>query len=293
MKAPDFAYCRPASIDAVCALLAEHRDDARILAGGQSLMATLNLRLSAPALLVDINRIDALRGIGLADDGSYLRIGALARHAEVARSSLVALHAPLITAAMRHVAHPAIRNRGTTCGSLALADPSAEMPACAIALDATLVLQSQSGTRGVPAREFFFGLYETARRDDELLIEVRIPCRPADQRVGFDELSRRHGDFAMVGVAATARGAPDRIADLRLVVFGTDTMPVDCRDAAALAIGQAWSAALGDAIASAAAASLDPDTNMFGGPAVKRRQAAALTRRVLTAMLSPDGALHG
>jgi carbon-monoxide dehydrogenase medium subunit len=145
----------------------------------------------------------------------------------------------------------------------------------------------------VQARDFFFGLYETARRGDELLIEVRVPCRPADQRVGFDELSRRHGDFAMVGVAVTARGTPGRIADLRLVVFGTDTMPVDCRDAAALADGQAWSPALGDAIASAAAASLDPDTNMFGGPAVKRRQAAALIRRVLTATYTAQGATHG
>lgn len=289
MKAPDFDYCRPGSVDEACAILAERGDEARILAGGQSMMATLNLRLSAPALLVDINRIEALQGIGLVEDGTHVRIGALARHAEVARSAIVAEHLPLIEMAMHHVAHPAVRNRGTTCGSLSMADPSAEMPACALALQATLVLQSQSGVRRMPADEFFFGLYETARRDDEILIEVRMPCCQPDEVFGFDELSRRHGDFAMVGVALKARRVDDAIEDLRLVVFGTDSMAILCTSATTLAQGRPYSTELGEEIAAAAVRQLDPDENMFGSPAVKRLQAAALIRRVLATTLDKIG----
>lgn len=278
-------------------ILAEYGGDARILAGGQSMMATLNLRLSAPALLIDINRIGSLQGIVPASDGSYLRIGALVRHAETASSPLVAEHLPLVAAAMRHVAHPAIRNRGTTCGSLALADPASEMPACAIALEAMLVLQSKDGgIRHVPASEFFFGLYETARRDDEMLIEVLFPCRSADEVFGFDELSRRHGDFAMVGVALKADFKNGSIGNLRLVTFATDPMPILSVAAAELAEGQLWSPALGAAIAAAAAEELNPDENQFGSPAVKRLQAKALIRRALAATFGEqekNGDAHG
>lgn len=278
-------------------ILAEYGGDARILAGGQSMMATLNLRLSAPALLIDINRIESLQGIVPASDGSYLRIGALVRHAQTASSPLVAEHLPLVAAAMRHVAHPAIRNRGTTCGSLALADPSSEMPACAIVLDAMLVLQSKDGgLRHVPASEFFFGLYETARRDDEMLIEVLFPCRGPDEVFGFDELSRRHGDFAMVGVALKADFKEGRIGNLRMATFATDPMPILSSAAAALAEGQPWSSELGEAIAAAAADELNPDENQFGSPAVKRLQARALIRRVLAATFNEparNGHAHG
>jgi carbon-monoxide dehydrogenase medium subunit len=288
MKASGFKYCRPGSIEETCDILAEHGGDARILAGGQSMMATLNLRLSAPALLVDINRIDALKGIVPAEDGSHVRIGAMVRHAETASSAVIAERLPLIAAAMRHVAHPAVRNRGTTCGSLALADPSSEMPACAIALDALLVLQSAGGgVRHLHADEFFFGLYETARQENELLIEVLLPSRGDDEVFGFDELSRRHGDFAMVGVAVRASFANNIISDLRLVTFATDPMPILSTAAATMAEGQPWSPILGAEIAAAAAAELQPDENHFGSPAVKRLQAAALIRRVLAATFDP------
>lgn len=283
MKAPDFSYCRPASVDEVCALLARHEGDARILAGGQSLMATLNLRLSAPKLLIDINRIDVLRGIALDEERGEVRIGALARHVEVAESSIVARHVPLVEQAMRHVAHPAIRNRGTTCGSLALADPAAEMPACALALDATLVLQSdRDGRRSVPASEFFLGLYETARREDELIVEVRFPCSDAADTHGFDELSRRHGDFAMVGVCVGGRRDDDAVRDLRLTVFGTDAVPVRCA-AGSLSQEDAWSDAMARQIASAACTELAPDDAPFGSARIRRLQAGALIRRVLLA----------
>ncbi|CAN5579001.1 xanthine dehydrogenase family protein subunit M [soil metagenome] len=289
MKAPAFQYCRPDSTQAACALLAAHAGDARILAGGQSMMAALNLRLSSPSLLIDINRIDSLGGIELSADGCSVRIGALARHAEVAASPIVARHLPLVALAMHHVAHPAVRNRGTTCGSLALADPSAEMPACAVTLQATLLLQSEAdGIREVAADSFFFGLYETARRDDELLIEVRVPCAKPTQRFGFDELSRRHGDFAMVGVAVQADMSDDGelITDLRLVVFGTDPAPVLSTSASRLAAGQPWSRELAADIAAQTVLELSPDDNMFGTPAIKRRQAAALIKRVLATTLA-------
>ncbi|HZG18579.1 MAG TPA: xanthine dehydrogenase family protein subunit M [Herbaspirillum sp.] len=301
MKASGFQYARPSSLEEACALLAEHGSDARILAGGQSMFATLNLRLSAPSLLIDINRIEELKGIVLAEDASHVRIGALVRHAETASSPLVEQHLPLLHMAMRHVAHPAVRNRGTTCGSLALADPSAEMPACAITLDALLVLQSRDGgVREVPAVDYFFGLYETARQDDEILIEALYPACQPDEVFGFDELARRHGDFAMVGVALRARHAQGLISDLRLTTFGTDPMPILSAAAAGLAEGQPWSEPLGEAIAAAAVAELEPDHNHFGSPEVKRLQARALIRRVLTATFGapadsflPSGARHG
>ncbi|WP_306391936.1 FAD binding domain-containing protein [Telluria beijingensis] len=292
MKAPAFQYARPASVDDACALLAQHGGDARILAGGQSMFATLNLRLSAPSLLVDINRIPALQGITADAEPGLVRIGALVRHAETAASSVVAREVPLVAMAMHHVAHPAVRNRGTTCGSLALADPSAEMPACAIALDATLVLQSRDGgMRRVAAADYFQGLYETARRDDELLVEVLFPSRRPGEVFGFDELSRRHGDFALVGVALRARIDAGVIRDLRLTTFATDPMPVVSGAAARIAEGERWSPALGEAIAAAAVRELEPDTNHAGGPEVKRLQAATMMRRVLAATFG-RGAAH-
>ena len=175
MKAPKFSYTRADSVDHALELLDKHGEDARILAGGQSLMPTLNMRLSQPEILIDINRLDDLKGIRM--DGDTVCIGALTRHVEVMNSDIVAEHLPLIAEAMPHVAHVAVRNRGTIGGSVALADPAAEMPACILALGATLVVQSSSGKREIPAEEFFHGLYETARTENELLVELRIPAQ--------------------------------------------------------------------------------------------------------------------
>ncbi len=194
MKAPRFSYVRAESVEHALGLLEEHGEEARILAGGQSLMPTLNMRLSQPKLLIDINRLAALEGISLRGDN--VRIGALARHVAVANSPIVAEHLPLIAEAMPHVAHVAVRNRGTFGGSIALADPAAELPACALALGATFVVAGAGGRRSIAAADYFRGLYETARKPNELLVEALVPVqRPGFVSV-FMELARRHGDFA-------------------------------------------------------------------------------------------------
>lgn len=268
MKAPNFRYARAGSVDEACALLAQHGDNARILAGGQSLMPTLNMRLSAPELLVDINRIEALRGIAV--DGDTIRIGALVRHVELAESVIIRRHLPLVAEAIAHVAHPAVRNRGTFGGSIALADPAAELPACAVALNASFVLNSRRGPRIVAAEHFFKGLYDTDRRPDEILTEARIPAQKPGTTYGFDELARRHGDFAIVGLACVAANAP------RLVFFGCEDRPRLARAAAAAKGIPAIQAAL--------AQDLRPIANLQGSAATKLHLARVLAGRVLGAM---------
>jgi aerobic carbon-monoxide dehydrogenase medium subunit len=218
MKAPQLAYARPASVAEALALLAGHGDRARVLAGGQSLVPMLNFRVAAPKILVDINRIPGLSGIDVAKD--RVRIGAMTRHAELERSADIARHLPLIAAAMPHVAHPAIRNRGTFGGSCALADPAAELPACALALAATFVIAGKKGERRVPAQEFFKGLYATALAPGELLLAAEFPLPKPGCASAFGELARRHGDYAMVGVAA--HGSKNK---LRVAFFGVGDRP--------------------------------------------------------------------
>lgn len=265
MKAPNFKYARAANVDEACALLAQHGDDARILAGGQSLMPTLNMRLSSPSLLIDINRIEAMRGITV--DGDMIRIGALVRHVELAESVIVRRHLPLLSDAIAHVAHPAVRNRGTFGGSIALADPAAELPACAVALGASFVLASRRGPRVVAAEQFFKGLYETDRRPDEILTEARIPAQKSRTRYGFAELARRHGDFAIVGLACIEAEA------LRLVFFGCEDRPRLAREAARAKGIPAIQAAL--------AADLKPMSNLQGSAATKLHLARVLAGRVV------------
>jgi carbon-monoxide dehydrogenase medium subunit len=223
VKAPKFSYVRAESVEQVLQLLDRHGDEARILAGGQSLMPTLNMRLSQPKLLIDINRVEALQGISL--HGERVRIGAMARHAEVAGSPMVAEHLPLIAEAMPHVAHMAVRNRGTFGGSIALADPAAEMPACALALDATFVVQSAGGRREIAAGDYFKGLYETERRPNELLIEALIPGAGARSVSVFLELARRHGDFAIAGLACHLIFDGATVTGARFVYFGSEDRP--------------------------------------------------------------------
>jgi len=206
VKAPRFSYVRADSVDHALRLLGEHGEEARILAGGQSLMPTLNMRLSQPGILIDINRLDALKGIALRD--GVVRIGALTRHVEVMNSPVVAQNLPLIAEAMPHVAHVAVRNRGTFGGSIALADPAAEMPACILALGATLVVEGPRGRRSIAADDYFLGLYDTARRPDELLVEVLIPQEKPGYVSSFLELSRRHGDGAGARHAGVSRLTP-------------------------------------------------------------------------------------
>lgn len=282
MKAPPFAYARPDTLEETFALLKEHGDGARILAGGQSLMATLNMRLSQPEVLIDINRIDGLSGISV--DGAVLRIGALTRHVEVAESPLVAQHAPLIAEAIKHVAHPAIRNRGTFGGSVAFADPAAEMPACVLALRADLVLQGPSGTRKVAADDFFHGLYQTALAQNELLIAAEIPVIRADQAAGFQELARRHGDYAMIGLAAQGSVAGGKYADMRLVYFGAGDRPVLARAAGEALEGAAHGDEALEAAAKALDGDLDPPEDLNADGPMRMHLARVLMRRTLGAM---------
>ena len=223
MKPAPFAYVRPESLEDAIGVLDAHGEDARVLAGGQSLMATLNMRLSAPAVLVDIGRVPGLAGIETAGDG--IRIGAMTRHAAVEGSDLVASHAPLIAAAMPHIAHPAVRNCGTFGGSIAFADPAAELPACAVALGARMTVAAKGGTRTVDADAFFRGLYETALAPGEVLTAIEVPGIGAGWKSGFMELARRHGDYAIIGLAAHVEVEDGRFGCARLVFFGAGERP--------------------------------------------------------------------
>ena len=245
--------------------------DARLLAGGQSLIAGLNMRLSAPTLLIDINGIGGLDGIALKN--GMVEIGALTRYAAAERSDTIAKHAPLIARALPHIGHVAIRNRGTFGGSLAYADPAAEMPACLLALDGEVEATGPKGKRTIKAADFFKGLFETALQPDEVLTALRVPAAAKDTRVGFAELARRHGDYAMVGLAASARAAGKGLADVRLAYFGVGATPVRVKKAEAALAG-------GDVEAAVAALDLDPPDDVQATGAMKKHLAGVLLRRV-------------
>jgi carbon-monoxide dehydrogenase medium subunit len=282
MKAPNFLYRRPRDIEEALALLADYGGGAQVLAGGQSLIPALNMRLSSPEMLVDINAIGALRGIG--DRGGTIRVGALVRHQECLESQRVCQRLPLLAMALPHVAHTTIRNRGTTCGSLALADPAAEMPAVAVVLNADIVLRRRGGERTIAARDFFQDLYQTARGDEEMITEVLFPTAADDEIFGFSELSRRQGDFATVGVAARARKVAGGLKDLVVVIFGSERKPLVSRAAAAMSIdGHATTKDLSGA-AAAIAAEMDPIDSHQGRGDTKRRQAAVLVARLFADM---------
>ena len=270
MKPAPFAYARARSIDEAVALLGG-KPDAKLLAGGQSLIATLNMRLSAPALLVDINGIGGLDGITLKNGA--LEIGALTRHAQAERSKEIAQHAPLIALAMPHIAHPAIRNRGTIGGSIAFADPAAELPACLLALGGEVDIAGPKGKRTVKADDFFKGLFETALEPQDVLIAVRVPAAGKDTRVGFAELARRHGDYAIVGLAANAKVDSKGLKDVRLAFFGVAATPVRAKKAEAALAG-------GDVVAAAKALDLDPPDDVQATGAVKKHLAGVLLKRV-------------
>ncbi len=271
MKPAPFAYARARTLKDAVGLLAKHRGDARLLAGGQSLIATLNMRLSAPDLLIDINGIKGLDGI--AKKGKFVEIGALARHAQVERSKVVAQYAPLIALAMPHIGHPAIRSRGTFGGSIAFADPAAELPACLVALGGEIDIAGPKGKRKVKADAFFKGLFETALKPREVLTAVRVPAADKNTRVGFAELARRHGDYAMVGLAASARADGKALKDVRLAFFGVGDKPLRAPKAEA-ALAKA------DVDGAVAALELDPPDDVQASGAVKMHLAGVLLRRV-------------
>ena len=288
MKPRKFSYVRAGSVAEVLELLGRHGEDARVLAGGQSLMPTLNMRLSEPRVLVDINRIEALKGISVRD--GCVRIGAVTRHAEVMRSGLVAEHLPLIAEAMPHVAHVAVRNRGTFGGSIALADPAAEMPACALALGATLVLESVAGRRSIAADDYFKGLYDTARRPDELLVEALIPVPKPGTVSVFMELARRHGDFAIAGVAFQLQMEGGVVADGRLVYFGSEEKPTLGKAALAAIKGKPLGETTTNAAVAALGSDLAPMSSAQGSARMRLHLQRVLTRRALAVARERAGA---
>ncbi|HEX5508513.1 MAG TPA: xanthine dehydrogenase family protein subunit M, partial [Pseudolabrys sp.] len=275
VKPAPFAYRKARSLDEAIALLGEHKD-ARLLAGGQSLIATLNMRLSAPSLLVDINGIDGISGIERKN--GMVEIGALTRHAQAERSDIIASGAPLIARALPEIGHPAIRNRGTIGGSVAFADPAAELPACLLALDGQLDISGPKGKRTVKAQDFFKGLFETALGPQDVLTAIRVPAATPQTRTGFAELARRHGDYAIVGLAASARAQGKGLADVRLAFFGVGATTMRARKAeAALADGNV-DAAIG-------ALDLEPADDIQATAATRKHLAGVLLRRVATQLM--------
>ena len=278
MKPAPLAYQKARTLKEAVRLLAKHKDDARLIAGGQSLIATLNMRLSAPALLIDINGIKGLDGI--AKKGKVVEIGALARHAQVERSPVVAAHAPLIARAMPHIGHPAIRNRGTFGGSIAFADPAAELPACLVALDGEIEIAGPKGKRTVKAEAFFKGLFETALRPQEMVAAVRVPAAGKDTRIGFAELARRHGDYAMVGLAASAKANGKGLKDVRLAFFGVGATPVRAKKSET-------ALAKGDIDGAVTMLDLEPQDDVQATGKVKKHLAGVLLRRVARQLMEP------
>lgn len=278
MKPAAFAYTRAKSVEDAIELL-DHAD-ARLLAGGQSLMATLNMRLSSPKLLIDLNGIRGLSGISVKN--GQIEIGALTRHAEAERSSDIARHAPLIALAMPHIGHAAIRNRGTIGGSIAFADPAAELPACLLALAGEIDIAGAKGSRTVRADAFFKGLFETALEPREVLTAIRVPAASKETRTGFAEFARRHGDYAMVGLAASAKANGKGLSDVRLAYFGVGATPVRAKSAeASLANGDL------EAAVQALGSDLDPHDDVQADGATKMHLAGVLLRRVAKQLAEP------
>jgi carbon-monoxide dehydrogenase medium subunit len=286
MKASAFSYARATSVANALDLLARHGEGAKVLSGGQSLMPAMNLRLITPELIVDIGELAELRGIERS--GDVLRIGALTRHVDLMRSPEIAMHAPLLAEAIAHVGHPAIRNRGTIGGSLAHADPAAELPACMLALGGTIIVCGQDGERRIAAEDFFTGIYETALMPDELLVAVELPVTRKGSVYFFHEFARRHGDYAIVGVAAQAKLQDEVFSELRIAFFAVGDRPVLARAAAKL-VGAPITPAILSEVSVALGDELEPQEDQEASPAMRRHLAKVLLARCLSALLDrPD-----
>lgn len=286
MKASAFAYARATSVANALDLLAAHGDRAKVLSGGQSLMPAMNLRLISPELIVDIGELAELRGIAV--KANVLTIGALTRHVDVLKSPEIAAHVALLTEAISHVAHPAIRNRGTIGGSLAHADPASELSACMVALGATIIVRGPSGERRIPANEFFTGIYETALSPQELLVAVEAPVAQKDSSHFFHEFARRHGDYAIIGLAAQAIVRHEQFADLRLCFFAVGDRPLLARACAKLVDVAITPEILAEA-STTLSEELDPQEDQQATPAMRRHLAKVLLLRCVSTLLSrPD-----
>lgn len=280
MKPKLFQYVRAESIHDAVSLLADLGEDARLLAGGQSLVPAMALRMAAPEVLIDISSIEELQSIELND--GFLKIGAGCRYVDILESELVAMSAPLLTQAIPFIAHEAIRNRGTIGGSLALADPAAELPACMLALDAMIILEGREGTRRLPAMEFFLGTYFTAISDTEMIVAVEIPAISPNQRHGFLEVSRRSGDYAIAGGAFVLEFEKNRVIDTRLAYFSVGDRPVLAPDTALLITHSELNDELISEAGLVASEEIDFLADLYNGVATKKQITKTLTRRLLT-----------
>jgi carbon-monoxide dehydrogenase medium subunit len=282
MKASAFSYARATSVVNALQLLAAHGEKAKVLSGGQSLMPAMNLRLISPELIVDIGEIAELWGIAVR--GDVLSIGALTRHVDLLRSPEIAAHAPLLTQAVAHVAHPAIRNRGTLGGSLAHADPASELPACMVALNATIIVRGQGGERRIAAEDFFTGIYETALSAQELLIAVEVPVPRKNSAHFFHEFARRHGDYAIAGLAAQAIVQGGLFTDLRTAFFAVGDRPILAKAATKLVNVDITPAVLSEAAATLGE-ELDPQEDQQASASMRRHLAKVLLARCASALL--------
>jgi aerobic carbon-monoxide dehydrogenase medium subunit len=286
VKAPPFSYIRATCLDDVFQQWRSAGTDARLLAGGQTLLATLAFRLSEPNTLIDISRIDELRGI--TEHAEHVRVGALTTHAELGASDVVRRHLPLLVEAVPLIAHAAIRNRGTIGGSLAFADPAAELPACCVALDAAIIVRSATDQRRIPAAEFFTGLYTTALCPYELIASVDFPMAKSGERSTIIELARRTGDYAMAGIVAKAKLAGAALVDPRFVFFGVGEGPVTAARAMAVASGKQMTP---ETLATAQAVldtDLDPPADQHASPGTKRHLARILLARAIARLAGPE-----
>ncbi len=285
MKPARFDYYDPRNLPEALEILDAHPDDGKILAGGQSLMPLLNMRLARPKIVVDINRIEALNYVRATDAG--VLIGANARQRVLQTEKLIGERFPIMREAGYLIAHPQIRSRGTICGSLAHADPAAELPALAVALDAELVASGPKASRTISADAFFLSYFTTALQPNEILTEARFPEAPKDMAWSVLEVSRRHGDFALVGIVAGLAVERERpvINRARLVYFGVGATPMRVKEAEELLIGQAPGEAAFDAAAQIAGQRVDPSNDIHATAEYRRAVTATLTRRALRAAM--------
>ncbi len=290
MKPAPFVYHRAESADDAIARLAEYGDEAKLLAGGQSLVPAMNFRLAQPAALIDLNALDDLAYIEERSDG--IAIGAMTRHRTIERSDVVARHAPLLAEAMPFIAHPQIRNRGTLGGSLAHADPAAELPVLSLVMEMRIKVRNKDGDRSIPATDFYTGLFGTALGPQDLVVEIHVPPMAPGTGWAFDEFSRRHGDYALVGVGAeVSMDASGRCTRARIGLLSVGPGPVLAAEAGRVLEGQPLEPeAIAAAADLAATTDIDPPGDIHASADYRRHLARVLTRRVLTAAVTRAGA---
>jgi len=284
MKAAAFDYVKPKALQDALSLLAEAGDVAQLIAGGQTLLATLNMRLSEPSVLIDITDLAELKGITLV--GDQLRIGALVTHTEIEDSALIAKHAPLLKAAAPHIAHRAIRNLGTWGGSLAYGDPAAEWPACSLALRVTMIIQGPRGERRISANDFFIDLYTTSLQPDEILVATEMPIATSEEVFYFHELARRHGDYAVAGLAAVAQKHGDVLTKCAFTFFSVSSKPVMATQAQDLVNGKKLNEELIGKAVAATRAEIEAIADITNSAEAKEHLMGVLLERGLKQMLA-------